>query len=86
MKVIIDTPIWSLAFRKKVYIDKTVVINNLANLIRNEQVAIIGSIRQEVLSGISLKSKFYEIKEKMSVFIDYDIQTGDYEFAAECSN
>ena len=86
MKVIIDTPIWSLAFRKKVYIDKDIIIDNLTCLIRNEQIEIIGSIRQEVLSGISDKNKFYEIKEKMSAFIDYSVQTSDYEFAAECSN
>ncbi|GHU40231.1 hypothetical protein FACS1894190_06880 [Spirochaetia bacterium] len=86
MKVIIDTPIWSLAFRKKFYIDKDIIINNLTDLIRNEQIGIIGSIRQEVLSGISDKNKFYEIKEKMSVFADYSVQTNDYEFAAECSD
>ncbi|MHC6203775.1 PIN domain-containing protein [Breznakiellaceae bacterium SP9] len=86
MKVIIDTPIWSLAFRKKVYTDKDIIINNLTCLIRNEQIEIIGSIRQEVLSGISDKNKFYVLKEKMSVFTDYNVQTSDYEFAAECSN
>ena len=47
---------------------------------------IIGSIRQEILSGISDKNKFYEIKNKMAVFPDHPIQTEDYEFAAECSN
>jgi predicted nucleic acid-binding protein len=55
-------------------------------LIHNGQVAIIGPIRQEVLSGISDKNKFYEIKNKISIFLDYDMQTSDYEFAAECSN
>ncbi|GHU07120.1 hypothetical protein FACS1894151_00940 [Spirochaetia bacterium] len=68
MKVIIDTPIWSLAFRKKVYIDKEIIINNLTNIIRNEQIGIIGSIRQEVLSGISDKNKFYEIKKNVSIY------------------
>ena len=86
MKVIIDTPIWSLAFRKKGGNENSAVINNLIYLIRNAQIEIIGPIRQEVLSGISDKNKFHEIKNRMTVFTDYAIQTSDYEFAAECSN
>ena len=86
MKVIIDTPVWSLAFRKKGGNENNTVINNLIYLIRNAQIEIIGSIRQEVLSGKSDKNKFHEIKNKMTVFTDYAIQTADYEFAAECSN
>jgi len=49
-------------------------------------ITIIGSIRQEVLSGISDRNKFYDLKRKLSVFPDYALQTSDYEFAAECSN
>ena len=86
MNVIVDTSIWSLAFRRKGYSENNIIINNLIALIRNTQIEIIGSIRQEVLSGISDRNKFYEIKNKMSVFMDYIVQTSDYEFAAECSN
>lgn len=87
MKVLVDTPIWSLAFRKKEISNaNNNVISNLINLIQDGQIAIIGSIRQEVLSGISNKNKFYEIRNKMSAFPDYIIRTEDYEFAAECSN
>ena len=38
------------------------------------------------MSGISDRDKFYEIKDKMSLFSDCFIKTDDYEFAAECSN
>jgi predicted nucleic acid-binding protein len=86
MKVLIDTPIWSLAFRKKSNSVNNRTIECLIDLIQDGQVAIIGPIRQEVLSGISDNNKFNEIKNKMSIFSDYNIQTGDYEFAAECSN
>ena len=87
MKVLVDTPIWSLAFRKKDFNDaNSITVNNLINLIRDSKIAIIGPIRQELLSGISDKNKFYEIKNKMSVFSDYDVYKEDYEFAAECSN
>jgi predicted nucleic acid-binding protein len=87
MKVLIDTPIWSLAFRRKEINDiNTKTINNLVDLIHDVRIVIIGSIRQEILSGISDKNKYHELKEKMAIFTDYNIQTADYEFAAECSN
>jgi len=86
MKVLVDTPIWSAAFRRKSENKNTNVISNLIELIQNRRIAIIGPVRQEVLSGISDRKKFYEIKDKMSFFYDYSIVTDDYEFAAECSN
>ena len=86
MKVLVDTPIWSLAFRKKIDNINNTAIKNFANLIQDRRIAIIGPIRQEVLSGISDRNKFYEIKDKMSFFSDHSIKTDDYEFAAECSN
>jgi predicted nucleic acid-binding protein len=86
MKVIVDTPIWSLAFRRKSREANNIIIHNLVDLIRDARIAIIGPIRQEVLSGISDIRKFHEMRQKMAVFSDYNIQTADYEFAAECSN
>jgi predicted nucleic acid-binding protein len=86
MKVLVDTPIWSLAFRKKAGSENNAAIDNLIYLIKNAQIEIIGAIRQEVLSGISDKNKFHELKNKMAAFTDYAVQTSDYEFAAECSN
>ena len=87
MKVLVDTPVWSLALRKKAKSsDQNRIIDNLSDLIRDSRIVIFGSIRQEILSGISDKAKFNELKRKMSVFSDYVIQTVDYELAAECSN
>ncbi|MDR1267995.1 MAG: PIN domain-containing protein [Planctomycetaceae bacterium] len=87
MKILIDTPIWSLAFRRRSndHVNGK-IIDALTELIRDMRIAIIGPIRQEVLSGISDKNKFEELKEKMSIFTDYIIQTNDYELAAEYSN
>ena len=86
MRVLVDTPIWSLAFRKKAGNIDNIAIKNLIELIQDRRIAIIGPVRQEVLSGISDRNKFYEIKDKMSLFSDCFIKTSDYEFAAECSN
>jgi predicted nucleic acid-binding protein len=79
-------PIWSLAFRKKNNNENNKTTECLIDLIRKGQIAIIGPIRQEVLSGISDRNRFNEIKNKMSIFSYYDIQKSDYEFTVECSN
>jgi predicted nucleic acid-binding protein len=87
MKVLIDTPIWSLAFRKKnISGEDQNKVTALTDLITDLRVAIIGPVRQEVLSGISDQDKFELLKERMSIFSDYIIQTSDFEAAAEYSN
>ncbi|MDR1748068.1 MAG: PIN domain-containing protein [Spirochaetaceae bacterium] len=87
MKVLVDTSVWSLAFRRKERDERNnKIVAELINLIRDLRVSIIGPIRQELLSGISEKKTFEELKEKMQAFTDYVIQTADYEAAAEFSN
>jgi len=86
MNVLVDTPVWSPAFRKKNNTETNPIVDNLIGLVRNAEIKIIGAIRQEVLSGISDRDKYEEIKSKMSAFTDYVVRTADYEFAAECSN
>lgn len=87
MRILVDTSVWSLALRKK---DKTgseeQIINYFSELIRDLKLVIIGPIRQEILSGISSKSKFEELKSRLSAFEDFTIETSDYELAAELYN
>jgi len=86
-RVLVDTSVWSLALRKK---DRTEeeqkIVNHLSKLINNLAVVLIGPIRQEILSGISTKEKFEELKDKISIFEDHIIHTHDYELAAEYFN
>jgi predicted nucleic acid-binding protein len=87
MKVLIDTPIWSKAFRrKKIKSEEQNIVDGLRVLINEFMDIIIGPIRQEILSGISDENIFIELKEKMKGFIDFPIETMDYELAAEYSN
>ena len=87
MKILIDTPIWSKAFRrKKIKFDDKNVVDILKYLIDEFMEIIIGPIRQELLSGISDRKTFNELKEKMGGFNDFPIETIDYELAAEYSN
>ncbi|MBO7419814.1 MAG: PIN domain-containing protein [Spirochaetaceae bacterium] len=87
MRVIVDTCVWSLAFRKK---EKTVyeqnIINYLAKQIRDLRIVMIGPIRQEILSGIPSESKFIDMRNKLSVLSDWAIKTEDYELAAKFYN
>jgi len=87
VRVIVDTSVWSLAFRKK---EKTEIeiklINYLSELVRDLRVVMIGPIRQEILSGISDEKKFVELQSKLSVFSDWSIETEDYELAAKYYN
>jgi len=84
VRVLVDTSVWSLAFRKK---EKTEIeiklINYLSELVRDLRVVMIGPIRQEILSGISDEKKFVELQSKLSVFSDWSIETEDYELAAK---
>ena len=87
MKVLVDTSVWSLAFRKKNKTEYELkLINYLSEIIRDLQVVMIGPIRQEILSGISDEFTFLDMQEKLSVFSDWSIETQDYELAAEFFN
>jgi predicted nucleic acid-binding protein len=87
MRVIVDTSVWSLAFRKKEKTDyEEKLINYLAEIVRDLRVVMIGPIRQEILSGISVESKFIEMQNKLSIFSDWSIETEDYELAAKFYN
>jgi hypothetical protein len=66
MKILIDTPIWSKAFRhKKVKLEDENIVDSLKYLIGEFMEVIIGPIRKELLSRISDGNTFNEgIKRK----------------------
>lgn len=88
MKVLVDTSIWSLALRRAgaVSVENRILIDELTELINEVRVAVIGPIRQELLSGISTKSQFDTLKEHLRAFNDHPIVHEDYERAAEFFN
>ena len=85
--VLVDTSVWSLAFRKK-HPDSNdkKLIEYLTFLIRNRYAVMIGPIRQEILNGISDKNTFRKLKEALKAFPDFEITTDDYEQAAAYYN
>lgn len=87
MKVLVDTSVWSLALRKAEKTDAEIgVIELLTELISDTNIIIIGPIRQEILSGISLKPKFNELRDKLAIFKDNPLVSDDFILAAEYFN
>ena len=87
MRILVDTSVWSLALRKKEKTEEdSRIIEYFSDIIRDLKLIIIGPIRQEILSGINEKEKFEELKNKISVFEDFPIDTNDYELAAQLYN
>ena len=83
--VLVDTCVWSLALRSHSP-KETAIANRLTQLIDDNQVRIIGPIRQELLSGYTDKSSFDRLRQKLIYFPNEPIFDADYESAAEYSN
>ena len=83
MKVLVDTAVWSLALRRN---EPGEIVEKLVGLIQENLIAMIGPVRQELLSGISDKQIFNELKTNLRSFDDLPITTSDYETAAEFYN
>lgn len=81
MKIIVDTCIWSSAFRKKSPTDDPAVLL-LQELIKESRVQMLGPIRQEILSGIVMEKDFKRLSAALGSFPDFNLQSEDYEHAA----
>jgi predicted nucleic acid-binding protein len=85
MQIIVDTCIWSLAFRREGNYQLPEV-TALRDLISDGRVQMFGPIRQEILSGIRSKAQFAQLCGMLKAFPDLNVKTEDYETAAECFN
>lgn len=88
MKVLVDTSVWSLALRRSgaLCAEDRSLVDELLELIDDVRVAMIGPIRQELLSGISSQAQFETLKEKLQAFDDLPLSRDDYEEAASFCN
>lgn len=85
MNVLVDTCVWSLALRRDRPVDDPLV-RELAELIGEQRVAMIGPVRQELLSGIRVEVQFERVREHLRAFPDLVLTEADYERAAEYFN
>lgn len=81
MNVLVDTSVWSLALRRARPVDSPVV-RELAELIREGRVVMIGAVRQEILSGIRDARQFRLLRSRLRAFPDVISETSDFEDAA----
>lgn len=89
MKVLVDTSVWSLALRRKtgdLNVHERSVTDHLAELVKDDRVALIGPIRQELLSGIRSRTTFDRLRQRLREFDDESLMLEDYETAAEIGN
>ena len=90
MKSIVDTCAWSLALRRRdktgIGIEEQQVLAQLNEAIRDGRAAIIGPVRQEILSGIRDQAQFSKTEELLDPFRDEDVAAEDYVEAARLFN
>lgn len=83
MKIVVDTSVWSLAFRRDT---ETTYREVLEDLISDGRVMMLGAVRQEVLSGIRHTEQFERLRLVLRAFPTLGLETQDYERAAKYAN
>lgn len=85
MNVLVDTSVWSLAFRRSSP-PAHPGVTELEKLIREGRAQIMGLIRQELLSGVRSSLQFETLKIHLRPFRDLALETEDHEEAAAFFN
>jgi predicted nucleic acid-binding protein len=85
MNVLVDTSVWSLALRRSKRVEHPAALT-LKDLISQGRAALIGPIRQEILSGIKSDDQFILLRNSLRAFPDILLATDDYEEASRFFN
>jgi predicted nucleic acid-binding protein len=90
LKFLVDTCVWSLLLRRRngtdLSGDDQLLLASLREAIQDGRVAMIGPIRQEILSGIKDSAQFEKLRSTLNAFPDEPITTPHYEEAARLFN
>ena len=89
MSVVVDIGVWSLGLRRRQHQlspAEAWFSRDLAELIREQRVILLGMIRQEVLSGIRVLQRFQQLRDVLRDFEDEPVSRSDHERAAEHYN
>jgi predicted nucleic acid-binding protein len=87
--VLVDTSIWSLALRRRAAALSTEegrLVQEWTRLVAEGMAALIGPIRQEILSGIRRIEAFQALRRTLLDFPHLHIAAEDYDRAAEFFN
>ena len=85
MNVIVDTTVWSAALRRSAPTAGGTT-REVATLINEGRVVMLGAIRQEVLSRVRAKDQFRKLRDRLRGFDDLSLDHIDYENAGACFN
>jgi hypothetical protein len=85
MNIIIDTSVWSLALRRQ-RSSPSAETRELAELVREGRAAMLGAVRQELLSGVRADQQFEALRGHLRAFPDIPLEAEDYEEAASFFN
>jgi predicted nucleic acid-binding protein len=89
LKVLVDTPIWSLALRRQPHNlnpTEAMLKSVFAELVNEGRVLMIGAIRQELLSGFREEAQFNRLRELLRAFPDLQLKKEDFERGARMAN
>ena len=82
MTVLVDTSVWSLAFRKKGPADHPKVRTLTLLIEQGEDVALVGVVLQELLQGLPSDASFRKLKTHLEAFPLLSMERQDYVLAA----
>ena len=89
MIVVVDTSVWSLALRRtrtELNPRESQTVRTFEELILEGRARLLGTVRQELLSGIRHKAQFDRLAAALHSFEDVDLSIEDYEEAAAADN
>jgi len=84
VRVLVDTSVWSLALRRRA--PSHAAVDEFRRLVVSGRAAIVGPIRQEVLSGIRDAAAFDRLRDHLRAFPNVAVTIDDHEQAAAFFN
>lgn len=85
MIALVDTTVWSLMLRRRTG-PAAPEVREIEKLIREGRAAIIGPVRQELLSRVKGAAQFERLRVHLRAFPDLDLESDDFELAADFFN
>jgi hypothetical protein len=91
VKVLVDTCVWSLSLRRRkgtagLSEQEQRLVAALSEGVRDGRIAMVGPVRQELLSGISDTQQFEKLRSTLEAFADEPLTTAIYVEAARLDN
>lgn len=81
MMALVDTPVWSLALRRKQSDpspEEWDLKSRLQELVLDGRAQIVGPVRQELLSGIRAEETFRRVRDALRAFDEPQLGVQDY--------